>query len=138
MANDAIALFDDGDYLPCKASAPVTGKRFVAISGGRDANGNIQVAHAAAGANVLGVAQFDSADHDDQYVTVAAGIGLIVPVTAGAAIAAGARIASDATGQAVTVTAAAGAVGHAVGVAIDAAAAGADVFVRLAPHSFTG
>lgn len=138
---DAIPLYDDGDYLPCVASAAVIGRRFVAVSGNRSADGNLTVAHAdaSAGAKVLGVAQFDAdpADAEDGHVTVAAGVNLIVPVTAAAALVAGDSVTSDATGQAVAVAGAAGTVQHAAGVVVDAAAAGADAFVRLLPHSVT-
>lgn len=137
---DSIALYDDGDYLPCKASAAVLGQRFVSVSGDRDANGNIQVAHTAAGGKVLGVAQFDANPADpatDGYVTVATGDGLIMPVLAGAAIAAGASVVAGAAGVAVVAAGAAGTVQHAAGIAVSGAANGAVVFVRLSPHSVT-
>lgn len=136
---DAIALFDDATHIPCKASAPVTGKRFVAVSGAPDANGNIQVAHAAAGAKVFGVAEFDSRVEDDHYVTVATvNSGLIMPVTAGAAVAVNASVVSDANGQAITAAGAAGTVQHAAGIAVSAAGAGGEeIFVLLSPHSVT-
>lgn len=121
---DAIPLYDNGDYLPCKATAAVTGARFVAVSANRDAHGNIQVAQAGAGADVLGVAQQDAAIN--AYVTVCAGPGIIVPVTAGAALVFGQAVQSDATGQAIPLAA-----GVRAGKVIAGAAAGAEAFVKL-------
>lgn len=133
MANDAITYYEPGATITGHATAAVTGKRFVNISGNR-VGGNIAVAPAAAGANVFGVAGWDAAA--GEKVTVIRE-NAVVPVTAAAAIAAGASVTSDATGQAVTATGAAGAVVHAVGRAVADAAVGADCLVALQRHSFT-
>lgn len=68
MANDYIPLYLGGQpELTGHTTAPVTGGRFLAISGNiqsglvTDANaGNIQVAHAAARAYAIGVASYDA------------------------------------------------------------------------------
>lgn len=134
---DAIPLFDDGRFVPCKASSAVLGKRVVKISGNFDANGNIQVAHAGAGEKFFGVAQFDSAAHADDYVTVATGTDLIMPVTAGEALAAGDSVMVGAAGVAMKAAGGAGAVIHCFGEAVSAAANGADAFIKIRPHSVT-
>lgn len=139
----SVPLYDDAAYLPCVAHAPVLGARFVSVaatpSPALTAGGNVRVQHSAAAGRVLGVAQFDSraTGPEANHVTVAAGPGLIVPVTAGAAIAAGASVVSGADGVAVPAAGAAGVVVHAAGVAVGDAANGAECFVRLLPHSVT-
>lgn len=123
---DSIPLYDDGDYLPCKAAAGVLGRRFVKVSGNRSADGNISVALAGAGEDVFGVAQFDPRAEEDSFVTVAAGHGLIMEVDTGAAVAAGQAVQSNATGQAIPLAA-----GVRAGKAIDAGANPGTVFVQL-------
>lgn len=87
----------------CHASAAITGGRFVAISG-EPVDGNPRVALAGAGAAVYGIAAQDAAIGEKVLVYV--GPGVVVPVEAPGALAAGAIVQSDATGRAVAVGAA--------------------------------
>jgi hypothetical protein len=110
----------------------VTGKRFVKISGARQAGnprqgvsdaivgGNITVAPCGAGDPVFGVAAHDCAQGD--LVTVYRA-PKIVPVSAGGAITAGAEVGAGAAGVAVT--------GTGGGQAVDTGVSGADVGVAL-------
>jgi hypothetical protein len=132
MVNDAIPYYEDGDELTGLATAAVTGKRFVVISGNKPASGEaVAVAPAGAGAKALGVAMWDAAIN--KRVTVkTVNSGHCLPVTAGAGgVAAGDSVTSDATGAAVT--AAGGA--RALGIALTAAAAGADAPISLCYHT---
>jgi hypothetical protein len=119
---NAVELFKDGP-IPCKASAAVTGGRFVKISATVEAtDGNPVVAHAGAGEKVFGVAMHDAAI--GAFVTVARP-GDVMPVTSGAAVAAGAEVQSDANGKAITLAA-----GKSAGIAINTVgAADATVYV---------
>lgn len=128
--NQAVPFWTPAQALTAHAGVALTGKRFVRVSGPR-VGGNVQVNHSA-GADVLGVAAYDSPAGDK--VTVNA-VG-IVPVTAAAAITAGQRVTSDATGQAAVATGAAGATVAYAGIAVDDAAAGADVPVLIRPGAF--
>jgi hypothetical protein len=136
MPNDLIPFKEPADRVTCTATAAVTGKRFVAISGDRQADGTYSVAPAGAGAKVFGVAAFDAAA-GRKVTVIAVDSSHIVPVTAGAALAANASVASDAAGAAVAVAGAAGAVVHAQGIALTGAAAGADAQILLTRHSVT-
>lgn len=94
-------VYAPGADLPGLATAPVTGRQFVAISGDRSAGtGNISVAPAAAGSRPIGVAAWDAAT--GQIVRVAR--GGVVKVLAGGAINAGDAIQVGAGGTAVTAT----------------------------------
>lgn len=117
--------------------APVVGKRFVAIaakkdpgSAGLDAGatgGNINIAPAAANdAKYFGVAEHDAAI--GKTTAVLRGSGFIVPVTAGAAITAGQKLAVGALGKAIPVAT----TETYVGLAITDAATDADCVVALA------
>lgn len=126
-------LFEGGDRLSTKATAAVTGGRFLAPGGltagpGLTTSTNptmINVAHAAAGAAALGIAEHDQAI-GEEGITLC-GSGMIVPATAGAAIAAGAQVEVGTVGKAIT-----RATGIAVGIALMAAAADNDtIYVRL-------
>lgn len=136
MANDLIPFKEHADRVTCTASAAVTGKRFVSISGDRNANGTYTVAPSAAGGKAIGVAAYDAAA-GVKVTVVTRDSGDIVPITAGGAITAGASIVSDGTGQAVVAAGAAGAVVHALGIAMTGAALGADAQIKLSPHSVT-
>ena len=110
--NEAIAFYDPGDDLSCHCEAAVTGKRFVAVSDPKQAGslglandtlgGNIVVSPAGAGAAALGVATYDAAL--GAKVPVMRG-HKVVPVEAGAAMTAGDRVQSDASGRAITLAA---------------------------------
>ncbi|EFG75191.1 hypothetical protein HMPREF0591_4869 [Mycobacterium parascrofulaceum ATCC BAA-614] len=83
------------------ATAPITARQFVAVSGDRNAStGNVSVAPAAAGSRALGVAAWDAAA--GQLVRVAR--GGVIKVLAGGAITAGDPVQVGAGGTAVTAT----------------------------------
>lgn len=127
--NTAVPFWDEGNTITCHASAAITGKRFVAISGAR-VEGNPRVAHAASAVAVksFGVSGYDAVSGGKVSVYTAPGI--VMPVTAAVAITAGQPVYSDATGQATNVAPVAGALisGHAA----DDAAIGAECPVKLA------
>lgn len=119
--NSATPFWDSGDTITAHAAAPLYGKRFVAIAGPRT-EGNPTVNYpAAGGAKVFGVTGYDVAA--GAKVTVHHAPPIVVPVTAGAAVAAGDLVTSDATGRAVP----AGTGQQILGLALDAAALGEDV-----------
>jgi predicted RecA/RadA family phage recombinase len=122
VANELIPYEEPGQRVTCQASAGVTGKRFVNISGNRTAGGKYQVAHATAAAAAFGVAVYDAVSGDPVGV-IRAGI---VPVTAGGTIAAGARVEVGTNGQAVTLAS-----GIAVGTCCDGATNGNDARIAL-------
>lgn len=107
--NEAIAYYDPGDDISAHCGAAVTGKRFVAISAPKQVaslalsnvtdGGNIVVSPCGAGGNALGVATYDAPLAGK--VPVARG-HKVFPVEAGAAMTAGQRVQSDATGRAIT------------------------------------
>lgn len=137
--NECIPWYEDGDRVTAEATAAVTGKRFVNASANRLSGpmipgtpqigasdpvdgGNIRAAHAAAAGAAIGVSSWDAAI-GEKFDVLAEGI---LPVTAGAAIAAGQRVEVGANGTAVPLAA-----GVAVGVAVDGAANGADAQIKL-------
>lgn len=123
---DCVPLFKPGAGVTCHNPAAVTGRRFVAISGDFT-GGNPTVATAGAGVRTFGVAVQDA--EAGRGVAVWSDPGLIVPVDAAGAIAAGAEVSSDPTGQAVTRP---GVAPNApAGTAVSAGAAGGQVFVKL-------
>lgn len=126
--NPAVPFWDEGNTLTCHASAAVTGKRFVTISGAR-VDGNPRVNHAvgSATAKALGVSAYDAAS--GAKVTVYSGPGIVMPVTASGAITAGQDVYSTADGKA-TATQPTGA--RPAGIALDDAADGADAVIKLA------
>lgn len=128
MANECIPLYSPGTEIPCQASAAVTGKRFVHVSGAASpaltAGGNIPVAHATAAGAVTGVSAYDAAS--GAKLSVIRGSGIVVPVTAGGTIAVGAQVEVGTSGQGVTNSA-----GRAVGIALSAATSGNDFFCQL-------
>jgi hypothetical protein len=122
MANELIPYEEPGSRVTAQASAAVTGKRFVNVSGNRTANGKYQVAHATAAGAAFGVSVYDAASGDPVGV-IRVGI---VPVTAGGTIAAGARVEVGANGQVVTIAS-----GIAVGICCDGATNGNDARIAL-------
>lgn len=93
-ANYCEPLFKPGADITGHASAAVTGKRFVRVSGpvqaGPDLNtsvsgGNVLIAHAAAGTRAFGVVKHDAAIDTDVLVHT----GGVLPVTAEGTITAG-------------------------------------------------
>lgn len=122
MANECTPLFVDGDVVTGLTTAAVTGKRFLGISGDRDAFGMIKVAPATAALRAFGVAGYDAGSG----ATVPVIREGIVPVTAGGSITAGAEVEVGTGGKAVTL-----ATGKAVGYAVGTGSTDADVFVAL-------
>ena len=123
MANDNVGVYEPGRDITGRATAAVTGKRFLKISGNRS-NGNIAVAHADAAGRVCGVSKYDAAS--GAIVGVARGNSRVTHVTADGAIAAFAEVEVGAAGKAKTKTS-----GVAVGYAITAAADGGDAEISL-------
>lgn len=123
MANENYGVYEPGADITGHASAAVTGKRFLKISGNRT-DGNIAVAHADAAGRVAGVSKYDAAS--GQKVGVMRGNSRVVHVLASGAIAAFAEVEVGANGVAVTKAA-----GIAVGYAVTAAADGADAQISL-------
>src|SRR4051812_25891219 len=116
MANECIPLYACGATVTAQTTTAVVGKTFVQLSGAM-AGGLPKVATATGGTtgNVKwGVAVRDAANGG--RVPVIRARGVILPVTAGAAIAALAEVEIAAGGQVVTKT-----TGVAVGRALDAA-----------------
>ena len=132
ITNECLPFKESGSAVTAKATAAVTGKRFVKISGDRtggpslstDVENVYQVAPAAAGDRAIGVAGWDAAT--GELVKIYTKPGIIVPVTAGAALTAGQEVQSDATGQAIVLAA-----GKALGIVMSAAASGADAEIKL-------
>jgi predicted RecA/RadA family phage recombinase len=127
MTNDAIPFYEDGDELTCTATAAVTGKTFVVISGDRQADGTLSVAPCGDNGRAFGVAMWNAAI--GQRVTVHRIEGHnVMPVTqTNAALAAGALVASAAGGLARV--AAAGE--HVLGTTVNGSPANADAQVAL-------
>lgn len=126
MANECIPLQEFGP-ITARATAAVTGKRFVDISGAANvATGVLPgVAHATAAGKSFGVSARDAASGTNLQVEHRP--GSIVPVTCSAAITAGAEVEVATGGKAVTKTS-----GVARGLAITTtSAADTDVFVVL-------
>jgi hypothetical protein len=123
MANENTGVYEPGRDITGRASAAVTGKRFLKISGNR-ASGNIAVAHADAAGRVCGVSKYDAASGD--VVGVARGNSRVTFVTAGANIAAFAEVEVGSNGQAITKAS-----GVAVGYAVTAATSGGDAEISL-------
>ncbi len=97
--NPAVPFWDEANTFTGHASAAITGKRFVSISGARIGD-NPRVAHAVGSATVkpVGVSAYDAAS--GAKVTVYSAPGLIMPVTVAGAVTAGQPVYSDATGKA--------------------------------------
>lgn len=135
MANDCIPFLEPGQRLTGHASAAITGKTFLKVSGDRQndirsvsdsvGGGNVQVATADANGRVIGVAEYDAAS--GAKVGVLAVPGWVVPVTADGAITAFAEVMVGATGKAKALATG----GIPVGVALTAAADGTDAQILL-------
>lgn len=123
MTNENVGVYEPGRDLTGRAAAPVTGKRFLKISGSRS-EGNIAVTHADAAGRVCGVSKYDATT--GQVVGIARGNSRVTFVKAAGAVAAFAEVEVGAAGQAVTKSS-----GVAVGYAVTAAASGADAEISL-------
>ena len=128
--NDLIPFKDEGERVTCIASAAVTGKQFVSISGNVNANGCYTVAPTAAAGKAFGVACWDAAI-GAQVTVITIPSGQIVPVKASGVIAAGASVKPGALGVAV----AAVATDRAFGICLSGAVDGADAIIQLAHHT---
>lgn len=122
---DKMGIYEPGADLTGKASAGITGGRFLAITGNRDAGtGTIVVAHATAAGRICGVSKRDALT--GELVPIARGNSRVVQVTAGANIAAFAEVQVGTNGQAIPLDA-----GVAVGYAVTAATSGNDAEISL-------
>lgn len=119
-----VSVYDPGKDISAEATAAVTVRRFVKISGNRTSGGNVAVAPAAAGDRPCGVAGHDAGV--GELVRVVRGNSRVVKVTASGAIAAGAEVQVGANGTAATKAA-----GIAVGYAITGAADATDAEISL-------
>lgn len=133
MANECIPLYRPGSDITAQAGGAITGKTFVKVSAGLNPGNPVSgtssvlmtIITNTAGAKSVGVAAYDAAV--GTRVPLINGPGHVVPVTSGAAVAAGAEVESDASGQAITLAA-----GKPLGMALSATTgAGQDLFVRL-------
>jgi hypothetical protein len=128
MANESIPLFRPGQDISATASAAVTGKRCVAWTGGllplTSPKTLPTAAHAGAGLAIAGVASYDAAL--GSRFAVQRGKGLVVTVTAGAAITALAEVEVGTAGKVITKAS-----GIAIGRALSAGSTDTDCFVEL-------
>jgi hypothetical protein len=130
--NVSTQYFETGN-VSFRATANVTGKRFVAPSGdvtggpglSTDMQNLYRMAHPAAGARVAGVAKYDVPS--GTVGGMHGQPGMIVPVTTGAAVTAGQQVQTDANGMAIPLAA-----GAIAGLAMSGAGSGADCQVKLA------
>ncbi|MFW0787571.1 capsid cement protein [Gordonia sp. CPCC 206044] len=114
--------YKPGSDVTCQATAAVTSRHLVAISGDRAARGNIAVAPATAGGRIFGVAVTDA--DTDHLVTVAR--DGIVLVTAGATVNAGDDVEVGANATVIPNTD-----GVVIGQAVATATAGSDAEIAL-------
>jgi Uncharacterized conserved protein (DUF2190) len=119
-----VGIYAPGDNVSGEATATITAKTFLAISGNRTSGGNIAVAPATAAGRIVGVARSDAAS--GEVVTIARGGGRVVRVTAGGTIAAFAEVEVGSAGKAVTKAS-----GVAVGYALTGATNGTDAEISL-------
>lgn len=126
VVNECIPFKRPGEDVTCTPSTAVTGKKFVAISGNKNADGTYTIAPPAAAGRVFGVAAYNAAI--GAKVPVIRGTGEIVPVTCVANIAAFEEVMVDNTG-AVTPLTGVGAVP--VGFAVTGATSGGDAQISL-------
>lgn len=125
--NPAVPYWDEANTFTGRASATITGKRFVTISGARvDGHPRVNHAEGSATKRAVGVSAYDAPNGGD--VTVYSGPGIIMPVTASGAVTAGQDVYSTPTGAAIA-TQPTGA--RPAGMALDDAADGADLPVKL-------
>lgn len=118
------SVYDPGADITAQATAAVTARRFLAVSGNRTDGGNVAVAPAAAGVRACGVAGNDAAI--GELVRVVRGNSRVVKVLASGAIAANDEVQVGANGTAATKAA-----GIAVGYAITGAADATDAEISL-------
>jgi hypothetical protein len=117
-----VRVYAPGADITAEATATVTARRFVKISGNRTAGGNVAVDAAGAGDRVFGV----TADDASAGGLVRVARGGVVKVVAGAAITAGADVQSNASAAAVPAS-----TGTVVGIAVTGAANGGTAEIAL-------
>ena len=134
--NPVIPLFEPGERPTGAATAAIVAGKFIKIGADMQAQpllnvsapltgGNLmQVAQCVAGDRAIGVSGWDAPGVGDVLPII--GPNLIVPMVAGAAIAFGVEVQSDAAGNPITLAA-----GKSNGIALNAAANGATVWVWL-------
>jgi hypothetical protein len=120
--NQARDLYTPASDLTATATAPVSGKTFLTITGALT-DRLVQVGPAPAGTTPLGVAKYDAAT--GEHVGIARG-HRIITVTAGDTLTAGTPVQVGDNGHAVAQTD-----GALVGIAVDTADTGADCFIAL-------
>ena len=129
--NELIHFYKPGADITGYASAAVTGKRCVKISGARTAGpglntsvlgGNVRVAHADAGSKQFGVAKWDAAANTLVGVTREG----VVPITSSANITAGQQVEITANGMVAPLAS-----GIAIGVAVNTTTSGNDAEIAL-------
>lgn len=128
---EMIARFKPGQNVPAFCTAQVLAGRFVAISAPKTAQGDYSIAHAGAGARVFGVSERDSGPTTDPASSWTRRVnvvrtGAIARVIAGVNLTAGQQVESNATGQAILLTA-----GIATGQVLNTVASGAVAEVAL-------
>jgi hypothetical protein len=116
-------VYDPGQTITGVASAAVTGKRFIKISGDRS-GGNVSVAPCASGDRSCGVAVTDA--NTGELVRIARGNSRVVKVTTGAALTAFQEIQAGAAGVAIPLAA-----GVKLGFALTSAANATDAEISL-------
>lgn len=140
-SNYCTPFYRPGADITAVATAAVTGKRCVKISGNRQASpglagssattvgtGNVSVAHADAGGRIFGVTKYDAAPTDVNagQVGIIRGPGNVVPITCTANITAFQEVEVTTDGQVGPLAA-----GVAIGYALTAAASGTDAQISL-------
>lgn len=132
MANDLVPFFFPGKNVTYKATATVTGKRFLKVSGNRTGGPGLST-------DLLNVYQFAPVSasggiavgvSDKDVASAALGgafVAGVVPVTAGDTIAAGGLVQSDAAGKAIPLVSG----GHGLGLCLNGAVADGDAEVLL-------
>lgn len=141
MPDNVSTQFKETGNISFRASAAVTGKRFLKVSGNRtggpglstDLENLVVCAQAGAGQVVVGVSKYDVAI--DESGGMHGQPGMIVPVNCGADITAGAKVMSDANGRAIPWVTAASEANEPAGIAMtgcDITVAGdADAMIKL-------
>lgn len=119
-----VSVYAPGADITAEATAAVTARRFLAVSGNRTSGGNIAVAPAGAGVRACGVAATDAAI--GELVRVVRGNSRVVRVTADGALTAGAEVEVGSAGKAK-----AKGTGVAVGYAMTGAADASDAEISL-------
>lgn len=137
MANDMIPLFRPGADLTGQATAAITGKRVVKISGAMTSGpglsntaegGNLRFAHCAGATDQpFGISKYDAPSGGKVGVAREG----VVPITAGAAVTAGNPVMADANGKVINYVYAGAAVPVVVGIAVTDGVLDGDCYVAL-------